>query len=226
MSLILDALKKLERETVARKEGLDKVTDQIYQPDHDAPKRRKIFMLIIIAACSGALAAVVLMGGFSGVIKQTPAATPAAPTLASPVAAPIISSQKEESLPAVEKKLPVQGRLHADVRTDAMRRSTEQHLEDRVPDTRNAATAPSQIKLHSNASSDLSKSASERPLPSLNVSGIVWQDERSARRAVVNDIVAEEGAVINGVKIVEICPNKVRFSRGSELFELSIQKVP
>jgi general secretion pathway protein B len=58
------------------------------------------------------------------------------------------------------------------------------------------------------------------------VSGIVWQEERSARRAFVNGIIAAEGSVIDGAKVVEIYPARIRFFRGGKSFDVSIEKTP
>jgi general secretion pathway protein B len=54
----------------------------------------------------------------------------------------------------------------------------------------------------------------------ITVSGIAWQDERSLRRAVINGFLVGEGAEIQGAKIIEIKESRVRFSRGSEVFEV------
>lgn len=54
----------------------------------------------------------------------------------------------------------------------------------------------------------------------ITVSGIAWQDERVLRRAVINGSLVGEGAEIQGAKIVEIKENRVRFSRGSDIFEV------
>lgn len=54
----------------------------------------------------------------------------------------------------------------------------------------------------------------------LTVSGIAWQEERPLRRAVINGALVGEGAEIQGAKIVEIKENRVRFSRGGEIFEV------
>jgi len=53
------------------------------------------------------------------------------------------------------------------------------------------------------------------------VSGIAWQDERSLRRAVINGQLVGEGAEIQGVKVVEIRENRVKFSRGGSVFEIN-----
>jgi hypothetical protein len=58
--------------------------------------------------------------------------------------------------------------------------------------------------------------------PALKVSGIVWQEDRPARRAFVNDIPVREGDMIKDVNVVEIFPNHVRFSRDGKVFEVRL----
>lgn len=54
----------------------------------------------------------------------------------------------------------------------------------------------------------------------ITVTGIAWQDEHSLRRAVINGALVGEGAEVQGAKVVEIRENRVRFSRGGEIFEV------
>jgi general secretion pathway protein B len=61
------------------------------------------------------------------------------------------------------------------------------------------------------------------PAPAdLKVTGIAWQDERPARRAVVNGALAGEGAVVSGARVVEIRQDQVRFSRDGQTFSVQI----
>jgi general secretion pathway protein B len=61
------------------------------------------------------------------------------------------------------------------------------------------------------------------PAPAdLKVTGIAWQDERAARRAVVNGALAGEGAVIAGAKVIEIRQEQVRFTRDGQTFAVPI----
>ncbi len=57
--------------------------------------------------------------------------------------------------------------------------------------------------------------------PPLKISGIVWHEEPSGRRAVINGTFTKEGSVIEGVKVVEIFPTRVRFSYKGRIFEIS-----
>jgi general secretion pathway protein B len=56
----------------------------------------------------------------------------------------------------------------------------------------------------------------------IKISGIAWQDERSARRAVVNDFLMKEGNVVSGAKILEIKQDRVRFSLSGSTFEVPL----
>lgn len=54
----------------------------------------------------------------------------------------------------------------------------------------------------------------------ITISGIAWQDERELRRAVINGALVGEGADVGGARVVEIKENRVRFSRGGQVFEV------
>ena len=58
--------------------------------------------------------------------------------------------------------------------------------------------------------------------PPLKISGIVWHEEPSMRRAVINGSFITEGSMIEGVKVVEIFPTKVRFLYKGQSFEISV----
>ena len=60
------------------------------------------------------------------------------------------------------------------------------------------------------------------PPADIKVSGIAWQEERSARRAVVNGFLMKEGGMVAGAMISEILPERVRFSMSGGEFELSM----
>lgn len=64
--------------------------------------------------------------------------------------------------------------------------------------------------------------ASVAPPVDIKVSGIAWQDERPARRAVVNGMLMKEGSTVAGARITEILKDRVRFSLSGSVFELSL----
>lgn len=65
-------------------------------------------------------------------------------------------------------------------------------------------------------------SSPEYPGANLVVSGIAWQDERSLRRAVVNGNLVGEGAEVAGAKVVEIGERRVKFSQGGRTISVSL----
>ncbi len=58
----------------------------------------------------------------------------------------------------------------------------------------------------------------------ITLSGIAWQPVSNLRRAVVNDTLVGEGAVLNGARVAEIRPTSVRFEKGSTLYEASLPR--
>ena len=85
---------------------------------------------------------------------------------------------------------------------------------------------PRPAKAAVNKDLDTPEDSSPGSVPNLRVSGIVWQEERSARRAFVNGTIAAEGSVINGARVVEIYPARIRFSQGGKTFDIPLEKTP
>lgn len=64
------------------------------------------------------------------------------------------------------------------------------------------------------------------PAPAdIKLSGIAWQDDRTARRVVINGFLLKEGAVISGAKITDIKADRVRFLSDAGQFELRLDAV-
>jgi general secretion pathway protein B len=78
-------------------------------------------------------------------------------------------------------------------------------------------TAPSAGKA---AESGPARSAGSAP--ALRLTGIVWSEDPAGRYAVVNGAIISEGAEIQGIKVVEILPNRVRLLDRGRPFELQL----
>jgi general secretion pathway protein B len=52
------------------------------------------------------------------------------------------------------------------------------------------------------------------------VTGIAWQDERAARRAVINGFLLQEGKVVSGATILEIHQDRVKFKSTAGIFDV------
>jgi general secretion pathway protein B len=62
-------------------------------------------------------------------------------------------------------------------------------------------------------------------MPNLKVTGIAWQKDSASRLAVINGSAVSQGASIDGAKVEEILPDRVRFSVGQRNFEISLGKI-
>ncbi|MEJ2700399.1 MAG: hypothetical protein P8Z70_12175 [Desulfuromonadales bacterium] len=60
--------------------------------------------------------------------------------------------------------------------------------------------------------------------PSLVVSGIAYLGDKSGRIAVVNDLPVMVGNLVDGARVEEILPDRVRFSKDGREFEVPLQE--
>ena len=86
-----------------------------------------------------------------------------------------------------------------------------------------AVTAPRLIPQQGNSSPPSAPVSSVMaPAPTVTVSGIAYNTTPADRLAMVNGIPVAEGKSVNGVKVEEIMPDKVRFSVGQKSFEVTV----
>ena len=209
MSLILDALRKMEQERKARSGVAADIRPEVIGRPAPAPAaKKKPYVLVAAGAAilvAGIGAGLFLKGGGSEKPPEEakladrstkqPAASPA-PALQAPPAAvpPAVAATPVTPAPPQPVAPPVASPVAAPVRQQP----------------RQPAVEPEQQPVAHQTASDLS------------VSGIAWQDERSLRRAVVNGILVGEGAEIAGARVVEIGERRVRFSRGGQSITISL----
>jgi len=62
--------------------------------------------------------------------------------------------------------------------------------------------------------------------PSLTLSGIGWRKDSADRLAIVNGRPVREGETIDGARVEEIYPDRVRFSVGDRTVEVSLGRSP
>jgi general secretion pathway protein B len=225
MSYILDALKKIEHEKnrKAHPDGRISISGDLFQERKQPTARAgiwKIIVLVVVASlvtCAGTW--FVLKGNStktksSAVIRPVkspppapvnpPAVTPAISVPVLPQPTPVIAPSAAPSpVPVVPKSRETAGDDDSSER--GVRRSNKQIKAQSPPPKQTVQTvqAPADIKL----------------------SGIAWQDERTARRAVINGFLLKEGAVVSGAKITDIQTDRVRFSSSAGLFEIKLDAV-
>ena len=217
MSLILDALKKLDREKSSHREGTANIAVEILRPDPPRPRKKMLwyFAAVSITAVATACITYAVIAGFGIMSKSSPPATVSPPP----------SQQTATALPpreTVSNSTDEIGRAPAKIKNSA------ESKESAIPPTGKKAGRDVSAKERDVVPGTIKKSAeptprvSVSPQPSLKLSGIIWQEEPEERRAMINGRIATEGSIIEGVKVVEIQPARVRFSHNGRFFQISL----
>ena len=263
MSVILDALKKLDRERLSRRNKPPNIAAEILRADLSHPRKRNALYFVAISIATAAITYVALTQ-FGLLLKPSPPVSvdsPASSRKASSAPAEIGSLQ-ESSLPAVvnppstpkqASHAPVGSGLStssppADVSPPKPSQSPEQVRGSRSETIRAAPkiesdaenkppsvsvgdkkTSPSLISEEGKGAPVSTVKPPERaPVQSattstsLRISGIIWSEEPSRRVAVINGMSINEGEIIEGAKVVEILPTRVRFFQNNQSFEIPL----
>lgn len=235
MSLILDALKKLEQEKAARKDGAVNIATEILRMERPQRRRKGSAFLAVAAVGAGlAVFAVLALREGTGVLKPPPPPAPTQAPAASRAAmpAPLPSPPpppKPAELPAAQPPADIgKGELPPPpAKPREMPPSPPPAKPVETPLTRpRAVSRPQPAAAAANKERETPENSANGSAARLRVSGIVWQEERSARRAFINGNIASEGSVIDGARIVEIYPGRIRFSREGKWFDVPLEKNP
>ncbi|AJE03780.1 hypothetical protein [Geobacter pickeringii] len=207
MSLILDALRKMEQERRARSGGSIDIRPDLLDHRGTAPVKRSITPFLVaagIAVLTVGVGAGFLLNGKKPTSSPEPAGITASPPLPS-AAAPIPSVSPQPTAPAPQIAPAEPAPAAATTKP--------------TPPTRQVAPPLPQT---AQGSSTEEPSPGEQSAAGITVSGIAWQEERNLRRAVVNGSLMAEGASVAGARIVEIGERRVRFSRGGQSFDIHL----
>jgi general secretion pathway protein B len=233
MSYILDAMKKLDHEKSrkSRGNGMINISGVLFEKEGPKPSGMagwKIALAVTVAVLvTFTVTWQFLQSGKGRGNPSRPLATqlPQAPpvnikTAPAPPVPPVVSVQQTSPAaspapaqvtpvrpPARSSKIQKEVVRAATVTEDAASLLTMQELRNRTKVRQGQAlpadqtiAAPADIKL----------------------SGIAWQEERRARRAVVNGFLMREGGVVSGAKITDIFQDRVRFSLSGKNFEIPL----
>lgn len=230
MSLILDALRKMEQERRSKRgNGQDLRPEVLRYRLAAQPKEKSRYPLAIAAGlvllCAGLGAGFMLKGrGAAQVADGAPAGVPAvSPAVAvpTPVAAvPVPASpaavavpQPVPAPPAAAPATPGQPVVGAATPVSPPAEPIRKTLRAASPAPAQEAVAQPRVSRGESASAAAGG-------PDIVISGIAYQDERRMRRAVLNGSLVGEGGEVAGARVVEIKETKVRFSRGGHIFEI------
>lgn len=221
MSSILKALQKLEQERTARRGGQVDLARDLARKDGRDEKQRAW----LVPAGMGGVAVVAVLATYAfmgGVSSHRPAAV--APASPLPVQRPLPAEEKAGTTPEsmgepVTKPAPAYG---PNLAGKGGRPSPSP-----VPATEQQATpvprpAPSAAPYQKSPAATPPAPAPATPL--LSVSGIAWQKDSTARLAMVNGLSVTEGAMVEGARVEEILPDRVRFSFDRRDFDVPLGK--
>lgn len=230
MSYILDALKKLEHEKSrkTRGNGMINISGALFEHERPQPSGTagwKIALTVTVAVLVTFGVTWLLLRPAKGrekvvqriaspappVTAKTAPPLPALPVVpvqqvlpAAPPAPATVAPVRPLARPPKPQKAVVQAAVATE---DAAALLTMQELRKRTKELQGQAlpadqaiAAPADIKL----------------------SGIAWQEERRARRVVVNGFLMREGGVVSGARITDIFQDRVRFSLAGKIFEIPL----
>jgi len=223
MSVILDALRRLDREKSSRRGGPANIAVEILRPDQSRGRKKTALYAAAVSLTAIAAAAItyVLMSVPGSAPKPSPAVSVSHP-------API-----EESAPATLSRQPVlkakdeTDRMPQKIKSPVVSKPTETSSgEKKVENVERNVTSEETDTAHGSIKKALEhvQTGPATPPPSLAISAIVWYEDPSKRFAMINGMISTEGSLVEGVKVEEINPTSVRFSHNGQYFEVPISK--
>lgn len=251
MSVILDALKKLDREKSLRRPATANIHLEILRPDLPQPEN-KIFRYGVIILLTAIGTGVITYFTLISFMKESP---PPSPMISSAPSEKVIPAPQESDLPlktsappkvdspAPVYRDPLQGTRkeisQAPTKIEGSQQSKgsieDKGLSEGIPppiplgEKKTSQTVlPEKQETHdkSGTSKDPQTQGVGFPItPSLlKVSAIVWYEDPSMRFAIINGLKVTEGSLVEGVRVVEIKPTSVRLFHNERYFELSIER--
>ncbi|MBU5637794.1 general secretion pathway protein GspB [Geomonas sp. Red69] len=230
MSLILDALRKMEQERRSRRGSAQDLRPEVLRYRLAAqPKEPRRYPVAVVAGT-----ALLLAGIGAGFLLKGHAPEPARePGLAAAPAPQVPATPAPVAPPAAPAVAPVTVAPPAVPPAPAPPAATAVAGQSPVAIPQSVAPPTGQARKASRAAavprslpSDAPQMAPQEPAAAtggaqdITISGIAYQDERRLRRAVLNGILVGEGAEVGGARVVEIKETKVRLSRGGRVFEV------
>jgi general secretion pathway protein B len=220
MSSILEALKKLEDEKAARQSGAGHIAGKVVKSGRRAKPRPKWILPAGMAAVVviAVLATYIMMGGMSN-------------RSGTPQPAPSVQSQPEPGIA-------LQGQAHpsapATIPTATIHAGRKRPLPP-LPSTTPAGEAPAPAAANRLPQGEAALPVKSVPPlqpaaapghPVLQVTGIGWQKDNANRMAIVNGRPVVVGNVVEGAKVEEILPDRVRFSINGRGLEIAVGNLP
>jgi len=230
MSYILDALKKLESEKSkkTRSDGMVNIAGALLR---DEPRRTssgiawKVAAVVVVASLVTFAVTWFVLHADKRKRRSKPPAVVQATPVAPPVVAPPVTPVQPPPAAVPSPAPPVTAAKPSAPHVPSPK---PQAVVPSAPAAGDDVSASKQVERQKKQKRQNVRPAGEvqpvaptlsAPPADIKVSGIAWQDERNARRAIVNGFLLHEGSVVSGARITEILKDRVRFSSGDKVFE-------
>ncbi len=217
MSYILDALKKVEHEKLKKSApgGMTSMVGDLFQEKQRPPAtggKRKIAVLVTVVCLMTFAGSWLLFrdNNPKSTLHSSPVASSVVAPAFKPADSPVVTPAAlvpPSTLPASPSPPPTT--MDDDDRPARSIKTVSKHFI--------APAAPLLLK---------SSPPKIQAPADMKLSGIAWQDDHNARRAVVNGFLLKEGGVVSGARISEILTDRVRFTNSGGTFELRLDSVP
>ncbi len=244
MSIILDALKKLDRERSCPPDGPPDIDIEILRSD-PPPREKRIplyFATVFLTAIAAVAITYAVVVWFGLPLKSRPPVSVNSPSpkqQVKPAFPEATSTQKPRPPSSVSSSAPSQEVIpappsHEPARASGEETSSEPSKIQSPPEKKDPATSLGEKKegqdvVSKEADTALGNkgkgvgtipSGSVTIPPSLRITAIGWDEDPSKRFAFVNGMMVHEGDIIEEAKIVEIYPKRIRFLQNGQYFEL------
>ncbi len=225
MSFILKALRKLEDEKAARKNGPVAIDSAILASDTNSPvlpRRSGKMMIAALVVMAGAIAGYIALRSSDAPVMRVRerVAQPAAVAPVAPIARPVPASPLPQPavapLPVAETAVPPARPLAVSTLATA-----SEQVNKRRHRTREASSGAARLASQEPPARGHEDALAAPPAAAgLTVSGIALQDDPSASMAVVNGALVKTGMSVGGVEVERIFVDRVRFKGTSGTFEV------
>jgi general secretion pathway protein B len=236
MSSILKALQKVEEEKAARHAGETGLTSNLLRSGRVAERRPLPLLVGMVAVAAVAvLVTYILMGGFSRrreMVQPTPPTTVVQQPVAElPKASPPIQPEPVADVaPSIVVPAPQSenGRKPSPLAPTAKKAAARPAAAPKALGTvavprNNESVAPTDGEVDTPAQAVSVAMPQVAPEPGkLKVSGIAWQKDATSSVAVINGHAVMKGGMVEGFKVEDISPDRVRFAGEGRTFELFI----
>jgi general secretion pathway protein B len=229
MSSILKALKKLEQEK-ARRDLPPDLNREIVQSGRGRTAAWRTPAALAATAAVAVLVTYAVMGGFSARKTSAPAPQPgtaASPPVTAPAAAPPTATPSVPA-PAASPAPPAPAPKAAAAAPATPRPVAPPRIAKAVPTKPEQKQGQEERVIPVIVATPPPVIEAPRPTPSppprITVSGIAYQKNGVLRLAVVNGAPVKEGADVDGARVEEILPDRVKFSREGKKFEVTLER--